>query len=187
MIQQNLIKAVVALVAFVLIVGVIGFVFERELTIATAWVVEHIGFVGMCLVLLVSDSLITPMTPDILLIVISRTELAEHWLRHVLILGCISVIAGILGWQIGRWLEHYPWAQRMFGDFKDDHREFIRKYGFWAIAMGSITPLPYSVTCWGAGIIGIRWQSVLFASLLFRIPRFIIYYLLLSTTGAWFS
>jgi membrane protein YqaA with SNARE-associated domain len=104
-----------------------------------------------------------------------------------LILGLVSVVAGLLGWGIGRWLGHLPLFQRMFGGFKGDHREFIRKYGFWAVVLGAITPLPYSVTCWTAGVLGIRGGVVLIASLLFRLPRFVLYYWLLVYAGNLFS
>jgi len=187
MIQKNLIKALVTLGAFFVALALIGVVFEDELTRGTAWVVEHVGFLGMCLILLVTDTLVTPFPPDILLVVIAHTELADNWFRYVLILGMISVVAGMLGWTIGRWLAHFPFAQRLFGEFRDDHREFIRRYGFWAVVIGATTPLPFSATCWGAGILGLRWTTVLAAAVLFRIPRFLLYYWLIVATGAWFS
>jgi membrane protein YqaA with SNARE-associated domain len=185
MIRQNLIKALVTLALFFVVLAVIGMVFEDDLLSATAWVAEHVGFVGMCLILLVTDTLVTPFPPDLLLVVVAHTELADNWLRYVLILGMVSVVAGMLGWSIGRWLGHFPFARRLFGEFKDENREFIRRYGFWAIAIGATTPLPFSATCWGAGILGIRWQTVLAAAVLFRIPRFVLYYWLIIAAGAW--
>ncbi len=187
MIQKNLIKAVVGLVAFLVAMGLLGYLFEEELTAGTEWVVDRIGFVGLALILLVTDTFVTPFPPDILLVVVSRSRLAADWPMYVGILGVISVIGGMLGYSIGRWLGHFKWLQRLFGDFKDDHHDFIRKYGFWAVALGSATPLPYSVTCWTAGVLGIRWTSVLAASVLFRIPRIYGYYWLLSTTGNFFG
>ena len=187
MIQQNLIKALIGLVAFIAAMAVLGFVFEDELTVITAWVVDRVGFVGLAAILMVTDTLVTPFPPDILLVVIKKSRLAEDWPVYVGILGMVSVIAGMTGYGIGRWLGHFQWSQRMFGDFKEDHRSFIRKYGFWAVAIGAVTPLPYSVTCWTAGVLGLRWTRVLAASVLFRIPRFFLYYWLLSTTGSLFS
>lgn len=187
MIQQNLLKALFGLVAFVLGMALLGYVFEDELTSATTWVVNRIGFMGMVAILMVTDTLVTPFPPDILLVVIAKSPLSENWQVYVGILGMVSVLAGMTGYSIGRWLGHFQWSQRLFGEFKDDHREFIRKYGFWAVVIGSITPLPYSVTCWSAGVLGIRWTMVLAASVLFRIPRFYLYYWLLSTAGSFFS
>lgn len=187
MIRRNLINALLTLVLLFGALALIGVAFEDELLRATAWVHDRVGFVGMCLILLVTDTLVTPFPPDLLLVVVAHTELADHWFRHVLILSLVSVVAGMLGWTIGRWLEHFPAVHRLFGEFKDENREFIRRYGFWAVAIGATTPLPFSATCWGAGILGLRWQTVLAAAVLFRIPRFLLYYWLITATGVWFS
>lgn len=187
MIQQHLIKALIGLVAFIAAMAVLGFVFEEELTAITTWAVDRVGFIGLAAILMVTDTLVTPFPPDILLVVIAKSRLAGEWPIYVGILGMVSVVAGMTGYGIGRWLGHFQWSQRLFGEFKEDHRSFIRKYGFWGVAIGSVTPLPYSVTCWTAGVLGIRWTMVLAASVLFRIPRFYLYYWLLSTTGNLFS
>lgn len=187
MIQQHLIKAVIALVLFLALIGMLGFLFEDELAELTTWVVERVGFLGLAGILLVTDTLVTPFPPDILLAVIAKSRLSEDWPVYVGLLGLVSVVAGMTGYGIGRWLGHFRWCRRLFGEFKDDYGQLIRKYGFWGVALGAVTPLPYSVTCWTAGVLGLRWTKVLAASILFRIPRFYLYYWLLSTTGNLFS
>lgn len=185
MIHLHLIKALIALVVFLLAMAALGYVLEEELVAVTSWVVDRIGFVGMAMTLYVTDTLVTPFPPDILLVMIKKSRLAQDWLFYVGVLGLVSVCAGMTGYGIGRWLSHFEWSRRIFGGFKEEHNTFIRKYGFWAIVIGAVTPLPYSVTCWSAGVLGIRWSTVLAASLLFRIPRFYLYYWLLTTTGSW--
>lgn len=187
MIKQNLIKALIGLMLFIVAMGLLGMALEEELVVITTWIVERIGFAGLAAILMVTDTLVTPFPPDILLVVIANSPLAEHWPVYVGILGGISVLAGMTGYGIGRWLGHFAWAQRLFGRFKEEHHEFIRKYGFWAIVIGAVTPLPYSVTCWTAGVLNLRWSVVLAASLLFRIPRLYLFYWLLSSTGKLFS
>jgi membrane protein YqaA with SNARE-associated domain len=186
-IQDHLLKAVIALVAFVAAVTLLGLLFEDQLAEGATWVVDRIGFPGMALILLVTDTLVTPFPPDLLLVMIAKSRLAEDWPRYVLMLGLISVTAGMLGWSIGRWLGHRRPVQRWFGEFKEDRHDFIRRYGFWAVVIGAITPLPYSVTCWSAGVLGIRWGTVLLASLLSRLPRFFLYYWLLSSSKHLFA
>lgn len=186
MIQQHLIKALIGLLALIAIMAVLGFMYEEEMSAVTAGLVDRVGFLGLAAILMVTDTFVTPFPPDILLAVIAKSRLSTDWPLYVGILGLVSVIAGMTGYGIGRWLGHFRWSQRLFGDFREDHRSFLRKYGFWAVAMGSVTPLPYSVTCWSAGVLGIRWTKVLAASLLFRVPRFYLYYWLLSTSGGLF-
>ena len=182
MIRKNLINALVGLLLFVVVMGLLGVLFEAELTRTTTWIVDKIGFVGMAGVLAVTDTLVTPFPPDILLVIIANSPLAENWPFYVGVLGAVSVCAGMTGYGIGRWLGHFAWTRRLFGQFKEEHHEFIRKYGFWAVVIGAVTPLPYSVTCWTAGVLGVRWTVVFAASALFRIPRFYLFYWLLTST-----
>ena len=183
MIRENLVKAVGALLLFTVLLGVLGYFLEDELVRATNWVVTQIGFPGLCLLLLLTDGLVTPFPPDAILLVIAKSRLAEHWLGYVLVLGSISAAAGCLGWCIGRWLGHIPWVAARLAPFKALHGDFIRKYGFWAIVIGAITPLPYSLTCWGAGVVGLRFMTVFTASALFRVPRFILFYWVIVNMG----
>ncbi|MGY6552946.1 MAG: YqaA family protein [Wenzhouxiangella sp.] len=187
MIQKQLINALIGILVLIGVMLVLGLVFEDEMVAVTSWVVERLGFWGLAAILLVTDTLVTPFPPDILLAVIAKSPLAENWPVYVGILGLVSVVAGLSGYWIGRWLGHFRWCQRLFGEFKEDHRQFIGKYGFWGVGIGAITPLPYSVTCWSAGVLGIRWTKVLAATLLFRVPRFYAFYWLLATTGSFFT
>jgi len=187
MIRENLLKALAGILILVVAMAALAFWFEEEMSIGTNWLVGRIGFAGLCLILLLTDTLVTPFSPDVVLVVVAKSDLAKHWLPYVLILGMVSVSAGLLGWGIGRWLGHIRLVQYLFGQLNDEQRAFIRKYGFWAIVLGAATPLPYSATCWTAGILGVRWTTVLAASILFRIPRVIIYYLLIASTGHLFG
>ena len=85
MIRENLIKALIAIGVFVVLMAALGFLFEDELATATSWVVERIGFAGLCMILLVTDTFVTPFPPDILLIVIAKSSLSEQWPFYVLI------------------------------------------------------------------------------------------------------
>lgn len=187
MVRKNLIKAIIALAVFIFVIGGLSVWLEQEIILITNAVVDRIGFFGLCLILLITDTLVTPFPPDVLLLVIANSPLAEHWPFYVLILGCVSVCAGMIGWKIGQKLGGTGLAKRLFGDVQPEHREFIQKYGFWAIVLGAITPLPFSVTCWIAGILKIRWQVVLAAAVLFRIPRFVLYYWLIISTTQFFG
>lgn len=74
MISENLIKTLIALAIFVLTMAAIGYLFEEELEAGTNWIVDQIGFLGLCLILLVTDTLITPFPPDVLLLVIAKVH-----------------------------------------------------------------------------------------------------------------
>jgi membrane protein YqaA with SNARE-associated domain len=187
MIRENLTKALAGLLILIIVLSLLGFWFEEELMTATNSMVDRIGFAGLCLILLITDTLVTPVSPDLLLVVIAKSDLADHWVRYVFVLSVVSVLAGMLGWSIGRRLGHLKRVSRYFDQFDEKQRRFIRRYGFWAIALGAVTPLPYSVTCWTAGAVGVSAKTALAASVLFRIPRIFLYYLIIAATGTWFG
>jgi len=187
MLKKNLRKALISIILFVFAIGAAGHWFGDEMSIATNWVVDHIGFAGLCLIAFVADTLVTPMSPDILLVVLANSYLAENGFIYALILGSLSVVAGMMGYSIGRRLGHFAFVRRVFGKVDDEQRAFIEKYGFWAIVVGSITPLPYSFTCWTAGVLELRWTKVLAASVLFRLPRVVASYWLITASGKLFG
>jgi len=187
MVQQQLFKALISAVCLIVIMALTGILLESEIRAFTTAVVDRLGFMGLAAILMVTDTLVMPFPPDVLLALIVKSPLSESWPLYVGILGMVSVGAGMMGYGIGRWLGHFRWCQRLFGAFKEEYRQFILRYGFWGVALGSATPFPYSVTCWTAGVLGIPATKVLVAALMFRVPRFYFYYWLLSTSGSLLS
>ena len=184
LVRNNLLRGAVALLVFVLVILALSLFVEEEVTALTEWLLAKVGFVGLCVMLFLGDGFITPFPPDVLLLVIAKSRLAENWQLYVGILSLVSVAAGMFGWIIGRVLGDQPWVERRLGRFRDERGPFVRRYGFWAIAIGAITPFPYSMTCWSAGMLGVPARTVLGASLLFRLPRFLLYYWLIVSTGS---
>lgn len=90
------------------------------------------------------------------------------------------------GWVIGRWLGQRPLSHRLFGEFRNEHSDMVTKYGLRAVLIGAVTPMPFSVTCCSAGILGLGFWPVL-AACLFRIPRFYLYYGIVVTSVSLFN
>ncbi len=63
--------------------------------------------------------------------------------------------------------------------YQENGRELIRKYGGWAVVIAGLTPVPFSTVCWIAGLLELPPHTVLLATAS-RIPRIIIYYLLIQ-------
>jgi membrane protein YqaA with SNARE-associated domain len=57
-------------------------------------------------------------------------------------------------------------------------KAFMNQYGLWALAIGALTPLPYSMMCWACGIVRVRFIPFFLISLL-RIPRVALYIILI--------
>lgn len=178
-VRRAVIQAVVMLFVLVGSMALVGRFFADELLLATSWVNEQVGFVGLAAILLLTDSVITPVPPDLLLVVIANTDLSHHWWIYVPTLGVISSGAGILAWHLSARVGHTRLPRLIFGRFRERNAALVSRYGVLAVALGALTPIPYSITCWTAGILHVPVRRVAWVTLL-RIPRFIGYYLVIA-------
>ncbi|MBN2191741.1 MAG: VTT domain-containing protein [Polyangiaceae bacterium] len=178
-VRRTLLKGLVALILLVAGMAILGRFYTAELLAVTAWVNEQLGFVGLALLLVLTDAVITPVPPDLLLIVIANTELAQRWWLYVPTLGVISSGAGVLAWYLSSRLGHTRIPTLLFGRFRERNAAVVSRYGALAVALGALTPIPYSVTCWTAGLLHLPLRKLVWATLL-RIPRFVGYYLLIA-------
>jgi len=163
------------LVVLITLVALAGVFFRAEITAFANWVYHRLGFVGLSVFFFLSEALVTPLPPDITLMIVAGSELRESWLLPVLFLSFLSTLGGHVGWLLGLKLDHTGLVRRMLGRHHGWSVELMRSYGVWAIVLAALTPLPWSVTSWTAGALHMPWRSYLLGSLA-RAPRIILYY-----------
>jgi membrane protein YqaA with SNARE-associated domain len=189
-VRRKVLMGLLGLVLMILAVGLAGLKYETELFAVTQAIHHALGVGGLVVILFLSDSIITPIPPDLILVVIAKSDLRIHFLSLLLLLGVVSTLAGNVAWFLGGRLSNVEWVRAAFGRFRRKNAELVLRYGGLGVALGSLTPIPFSVTCWTAGLLHVRWRSVFWATLL-RIPRFYIYYFLIAysdtLTGLLFS
>jgi membrane protein YqaA with SNARE-associated domain len=140
---------------------------------------QHLGVAGLGALVFVSDTLISPLPPDVVLVVIAKTELAADWRWLVPLGGALSALAGCVGFFIGRWLGERRRAVPRWIRGDRLNQALVTRYGRWAVVLGAMTPIPFSVTCWLAGMCNMRFSAFAPITLL-RIPRFVVYYLAIA-------
>lgn len=177
-VRRSLVRAAVVLLLLVGGLAVVGQVWEQELLAAVRWILDTVGLPGLCGVLFVSDSFITPFPPDALLVVVSKSGLRDQWPLIVLLFGVVSVVAGNVGWWLGGRLGSTRAPRAYLRRFGRMPHALVERYGRRAVAIGALTPVPFSVTCWAAGMLDMPWRRFWPVTLL-RIPRFFLYYLLI--------
>lgn len=84
-----------------------------------------------------------------------------------------SVFAGVLGWLCGGLLGRVPTIRRWFKRYRVD--AFMTRYGVWAVAVAALTPFPFSIATWSAGIAGLGFGPLLLGCL-FRVPKVLFYF-----------
>ena len=106
---------------------------------------------------------------------VATTDLAEKWWFYVPILGLVSTIAGFTGYFLGKYVASQPWVPRFLLNFATQNKDYVEKYGVWAVALGALTPFPFSITCWSAGFLRLNFRAFALGALA-RFPRIIAYY-----------
>lgn len=161
----------------------IGFFFEAELAALTASISDALGVPGMALVVLLVDALTLPIPPDTMLVVVAHGPLRDAWLPIVGALGLASSLAGNAGYFAAGALGQTGFFQRTLGPHRARMESLFQRYGALAVALGALTPIPFSVTCWAAGVLRMRWTTFALVTLL-RLPRFYAYYWVIAASAA---
>ena len=167
-----------ALTMLVLLVVGLGFLslrHEEELRTLTNEIFALLGLPGLFAILFISDAVFSPVPPDAVLIVLSRTHYHEHWVVLALIIGLQSVLAGSTGYFLGKRFGDSRFGRLMLGRIREQHATLIERRGVLAVAVAALTPLPFSLTCWAAGMLHMPFRRFLWPCWL-RLPRFIVYY-----------
>lgn len=163
------------LIILMVVLGIVGFLFEAQIQRLAEVIFRLFGIPGASIFVLITDSIISPIPPDFALIVISQSEAHNLWYVWVPMLGAISSVAGLVGWQLGRTLGKTRFPAWILGSKLNEGQRLMKKYGAWSVVIGALTPVPFSLTTWSAGMLNAPIKTVLYPSLL-RIPRFILYY-----------
>jgi len=183
-VRTNLIRAAIGIVLFSLVLLAVGKAFETELLAIAEAVYLSLGALGLAVALFVTDSIFSPMPPDVLLVVVANSTLHAHWPIVLPCAGMISALAGNFAWFLGTFFGRIRWTARFVTRIRVRYERPIRRFDRWAVVLGAITPLPFSLTCISAGALGMRWSRLAPVTLL-RIPRFVIFYWVVyfSTAG----
>ena len=134
--------------------------------------VSAYGYAGIFGLSIVMDTIIQPISPDIL--TFGATFAGFNLVIASLVGGFGSCIAGILGYSIG----HKAGADSFKAWFGEKHlhkgETLFKKYGTWAVVVGALSPIPYSAITWTAGIYRMHFPTFLITIICTRIPRFFI-------------
>ncbi|PKA14914.1 YqaA family protein [Leptospira haakeii] len=177
LVKQTLIASVILL----LVVLVLARFFNERVTQVAGLFLNYTGVWGVGLSIFVADSIHVFFPPDTFLILAVAAKMPDFWVIFFASVG--SLLAGGCSYSQGRFL--LP-KLTVFSKFIRNHEEklegYVKRFGFWAVVLAALTPLPYSWTSVAAGVMKMR-IDLFFAAALFRIPRFILYYYLIK--GGW--
>ncbi len=133
-----------------------------------------------------TESVIFPIPPDVLLAPMVLAT-PERWLRWALLTTLASVLGGMLGYLLGSLAFDavLPWLTRAgYDDEFAAAQEWFGRYGFWAIFIAGLTPIPYKVFTIAAGAAQMALLPFVLGSIVGRGARFFLVSALVRFGGA---
>jgi membrane protein YqaA with SNARE-associated domain len=166
-------KLELLIVAAIFLTLTVGLIFYREeIQTFIATLVDQFGLPGLFTITLVMDTIIQPISPDVLTLGYSMSDL--NVLTVSLVGGIASIFAGLIGYGIGHIIEEEGIDKFMGRSKYEKAHKLFEKHGFWAILIGSISPIPFSAICWSAGIFKMPWRFFVISVVVTRLPRFLL-------------
>ncbi len=143
-------------------------------------IVADYGYIGIFIVSF-TESIIQPVPPDPF--ITGGTAFGLVPLNAALVATIGSVLGGLVGYFLGKFLGE-PVLKKFISEKHYEKGEILfRKYGIWAVIVAAITPIPFKVVCWMAGIFEMPVLGFLIAAFVGRLPRF----LFMAFFGQWLS
>jgi len=133
--------------------------------------IQNYGYIGI-FGLTALEQFIFPVPADVFVAIGTSMGLS---LNHILIYVLLAALFGsYIGYFLGKWLG-LPVMRWLFGQRRLDKGEkFIKQYGVWGIIVAGLTPLPFKIVTWTAGIFEMPLGRFTIGILLGRMPRYIV-------------
>lgn len=156
---------------------VLMLIFRSQIQSFGEWFIHRFGWWGFFGLSYFTDALIVPGSIDIAFPLLAQKGLNPVPVLALMCLG--SILGGTTGWAIGHFFDHIQLVHRMVEYYRSKGEHLIKRYGFWAVVIASVSPVPYSTVSWIAGLMKVPFLTYTAASL-FRIPRIVIMYLFIT-------
>ena len=168
-VTRFIVKVVTIVSALIFALFVIYF---SEFEAFSQMLLSSYGLLGVFVLILILDIVISPIPPDIL--VFGSAIAGADFLTVALIGAFGSFVAGILDYKVGRKVGEKGFSKWFGEDHLVKGKKLFAKYGVHGLFIGAFSPIPYSSICWAAGIYEMHFSRFVITSLLARTPRFLL-------------
>lgn len=167
-------QTILSIVIVLAIVFGLAYFFRKELLGFSEHFVRIFGFLGLFLGMILSDSLPAFVPPDAFLMLAITGEMDP--LKTILSMSVGSIIGGTIAYYIGLYLiPRFHLGRQMVLHYEDKLLPYIRKFGFGAVVLSALTPIPYSWMAYTVGTFKMPYR-LFFLGSLFRFVRISVYF-----------
>ena len=85
-----------------------------------------------------------------------------------------AVLGAITSYYLGKYLGEPVFLKLFKKKYYDQGHEFFEKWGIYAILIGAVSPIPFKVVAWLAGIFEMPFRYFLIMTFLGRVGRFML-------------
>ncbi|MCW7508542.1 YqaA family protein [Leptospira levettii] len=167
-------QTILSIVIVLAIVFGLAYFFRKELLGFSEHFVRIFGFLGLFIGMILSDSLPAFVPPDAFLMLAITGEMDP--LKTILSMSVGSIIGGTIAYYIGLYLiPRFHLGRQMVLHYEDKLLPYIRKFGFGAVVLSALTPIPYSWMAYTVGTFKMPYR-LFFLGSLFRFVRISVYF-----------
>ena len=162
---QNQIKRIaLSLFGLILLGALCSYLFKSSIQSLGLWTIEKMGIYGIVLGTLITDTSPIPLTSEPIALIGLGADL--NVVEIIVAMSITSHFAGPIGYGCGYLLKTIPNVQDFAQSRFPTIFQFMRNHGIKGVCMGALLPIPYALTTWTAGLVGVSfWGTVAASSL----------------------
>lgn len=161
-------RTIIGIAILMLVAGLAGLLLREEIETLGAGLVARWGLGGLFASVLVVDWSPLPLTHEPLLLLAVAGGVGP-WTVFV-VAALASVCSGFVGYGCGVALDGATGWRERFLSRGSRRIEHVRRWGAVGVAIAALTPIPYALGTWTAGVLRVPLKGFVLACLL-RIPK----------------
>lgn len=161
-------RAILGLFGLIVVGGLLGWLLRAPITWAGSWFIDVFGLSGLGVLTLLVDASPLPLTNEPLMVLAIGAGVSLWTIFGVMSVG--STAAGIVGWICGRLVGQHTAPGRWITGRYPGVQLFLVRWGALGVGIAALTPIPFGLTAWAAGMARVPFWKVVLASLC-RVPK----------------
>ena len=163
----------VGVLAFVMVVGAL---FREELHALGVLFVSRFGYAGMAAGTFLSDAFMFPVPPQFYML--TSVAAGAPQLASITVICATSVLAANVAYHVAGRMARVPYFAARIAASRGLVDPLFARWGYYAVAVGAVLPVPFSLLCYVAGLYRIPYRLYVVLVLL-RVPRLLAFYVLI--------